>query len=124
MSKDEIIKMAFELGSMIAQSPELQELKNMQNKLNQDYEATSLIIKYQDARMKQENKKTDGLIITKEETNHMNILEQQLSNNAVIRQVLSAQEQFDNLMQGVYYALNQAIGGNCAGSCDSCDSCS
>lgn len=125
MNQEEIIKMAFELGNTIAESAELNELKLMQSKLNQDYDATNLIVKYQDAKMKQENNRNNGLIITKEEVAHMEILEQQLNNNDLIRQILSAQEKFDNLMQAVYYAINQAISGNCSGSCDSCgDICS
>jgi len=120
LSKDDIIKLAFELGTSVAESDEIIVLKELQNKLNADLEASNLVIKYKDAKMKMENKLQDGLLINKSEENHIEILEQQLSSNALLQELMSAQEKFDNLMQGVYFAMNQAITGSCSGSCDSC----
>ncbi|KUG04826.1 hypothetical protein ASZ90_017706 [hydrocarbon metagenome] len=97
-------------------------LKELQDKLNEDFEASNLIVKYKDAKMKLEHKMSDGLMISKGEEDHIDILEQQLSNNTLLQEMMSAQEKFDNLMQAVYFAMNQAITGSCGGSCASCDS--
>ncbi len=124
MSKEDIIKLAFDLGTSIGDSDEIILLKELQDRLNADIEASNLIIKYQDAKMKLENKKNDGLIKSKIEEDHIAVLEQQLGSNSLLQEMMAAQEQFDNLMQAVYYAMNQAIAGSCSGSCSSCSSCS
>lgn len=122
MLKEDIIKLAFDLGTSIGDSEEIILLKQLQDRLNDDFEASNLIMKYKDAKMKMDHKMSDGLIITKAEEDHIEILEQQLSNNVLLQEMMSAQEKFDNLMQAIYYAMNQAITGSCGGSCASCDS--
>lgn len=122
MATEDIIKMAFELGSAIAASEEIASLKMMQVKLSENPEAYDLIMRYQDAQTKIENKLQEGLLVTQAEENHINIMEQQINANPLIQELVEIQEKFDNLMQGVYFAMNQAIsGGSCAP--DSCDSC-
>lgn len=121
MTTDEIVKLAFELGNSIAESEEITNLKALQTKLYEEKEAYELIMRYQDARMKLENKKKDGIIIPKQEEDHINILEQQLNSNQTVKELMTAQEKFDNLMQAVYFAMNQAISGGCSSS--SCESC-
>ncbi len=122
MTTEGIIKQAFELGNSIAESDEINALKDLQQRLTEDQTAYDLIMRYQDARMKLENKKGSGLIIPKTEEDHIAILEQQLSTNKLIKEMMIAQEKFDNLMQAVYFALNQAISGgdDCSSGCDSC----
>lgn len=122
MTTEEIIKQAFELGNSIANSDEIVALKNIQQKLTEDQTAYDLIMRYQDARMKLENKKNSGLIIPSTEEDHIAILEQQLASNELIKEMMIAQEKFDNLMQAVYFALNQAIAGadDCSSGCSSC----
>ncbi len=122
MTTETIIKQAFELGDSIAQSDEITALKVLQQKLTEDQASYDLIMRYQDARTKLENKKNSGLIVPTTEEDHIAILEQQLNGNALINEMIQAQEKFDNLMQAVYFALNQAISGaaNCADGCDSC----
>ncbi|SHH02558.1 Cell fate regulator YlbF, YheA/YmcA/DUF963 family (controls sporulation, competence, biofilm development) [Thermosyntropha lipolytica DSM 11003] len=120
MSSENIIKMAFELGSSIAHSEEINALKKAQEKLVADEEAYNLIMRYQDTRMRLEQKKKSGLILPQQEENHLAILEQQLNSNPLVQELLLAQERFDNLMQAVYFAMNQAIAGGCAGGCSSC----
>ena len=124
MTNEEIIRLAFELVSAVAESDEVDRLKALQMKLTQDSNAYDLLMKYQDAKSKLDNKFQDGLLVTKAEEDHLNILEQQLTANSVINELVQAQESFDNLMQGVYFAMNQAISGSGGGcSSDCCDSC-
>lgn len=126
MTNEEIIKLAYELGSAVASSSEIENLKRLQSAVSQDKVAYDIIMNYQEARNRADNAGNSGLITGKSEEDHLNILEQQLNNNALIKELMEAQEKFDNLMQGVYFAMNQAISGGtggCSGSCDSCSSC-
>lgn len=125
MTTDDIIKLAFELGNAVAQSGEIEALKSMQGKVTEDQVAYDLIMRYQDAKDKVENKIKDGILISKTEEDHMSILEQELKHNPTISELMLAQEKFDNLMQAVYFAMNQALSGGCSAGCDSCGgSCS
>jgi cell fate (sporulation/competence/biofilm development) regulator YlbF (YheA/YmcA/DUF963 family) len=123
LTTEEIIRLAFELGNAVAESDEVDRLKALQMKLVQDSNAYDLLIKYQDAKSQLEHKFQDGLLVTKAEEDHLSILEQQLTANSTINELIQAQEKFDNLMQAVYFAMNQAISGSGSCSTDSCDSC-
>jgi cell fate (sporulation/competence/biofilm development) regulator YlbF (YheA/YmcA/DUF963 family) len=129
VNSEEIIKLAFELGNAVASSKEIESLKAKQEAVTQDKEAYDLIMRYQDTRNKIENKNNganSGLILGKSDEDLLSILEQQINNNALIQELMDAQQKFDSLMQGVYFAMNQAIsgggGGGCSGGCDSCGS--
>ncbi|MDD3852972.1 MAG: YlbF family regulator [Syntrophomonadaceae bacterium] len=121
MTTEEIIRLAFELGNAVAQSQEVGKLKDIQAQVSSDTSTYDLIIRYQDAKNKLENKYNDGLLVTKGEEDHINILEQQLNANQLVQELVHVQESFDNLMQAVYFAMNQAISGDsCSSGCDSC----
>lgn len=121
MTAEDIIKLAFELGEALGQSEEIEELKNMQTAIAEDSKAYDLIIRYQEAKMKLEDQMNDGRIVSKSEEDHLQILEDQLASNEIIKRLMQSQEKFDNLMQAVYYAINQAISGDgCSSGCDSC----
>ncbi|MEA1959761.1 MAG: YlbF family regulator [Bacillota bacterium] len=124
MTTDEIIKVAFELGTAISESDELFQLRAAQVRLSENKEAYDLIMNFQDAQSKLENKMNEGLLVTPAEENHMQILEQQLNSNPFVQELMKIQEKFDSLMQGVYFAMNQAISGtqDCSGDCGSCGS--
>lgn len=121
MQTEEIIHLALELGNAIAESSEAVELKAIQLKLADDPEAYEMIVKYQDAREKIENKIEDGLTITKAEEDHLDILEQQLNANAMVLDLIQAQDRFNNLMQAIFFTINQSVSGGCDSGCDSCD---
>jgi cell fate (sporulation/competence/biofilm development) regulator YlbF (YheA/YmcA/DUF963 family) len=120
LTSEEIIKMAFELGNAVAQSEEIEGLKASQVRVSQDHMAYDLIMSYQDAKSKMENKLQDGLSIGQAEQANLKNLEQELKSNSIINELMAAQEKFDNLMQAVYFAMNQALSGGCSSGCDSC----
>jgi cell fate (sporulation/competence/biofilm development) regulator YlbF (YheA/YmcA/DUF963 family) len=120
LTSEEIIKMAFELGNAVAQSEEIEELKASQTRVTQDHTAYDLIMSYQDAKSKMENKLQDGLSLGQAEQANLKNLEQELKSNSIINELMAAQEKFDNLMQAVYFAMNQALSGGCSSGCDSC----
>jgi len=121
LTTEKIIQMAMELGNSIAQSEEMDSLQAMQIKLTEDPEATALITSYQEARTQIENKLEDGLEIMPAEEKHLEELEQQLNSNPTVKEMIQVQERFNNLMQSVYFAMNQAISGeSCSSDCSSC----
>ncbi|NLF45843.1 MAG: YlbF family regulator [Syntrophomonadaceae bacterium] len=122
MNGEHIIKLAFELGEALAQSDEIEQLKNMQASITEDARAYDLIVNYQNIKMKLDDQVNEGKIISKTDEDHLQILEDELASNEVIQQLMMAQERFDNLMQAVYYAINSAIVAeeDCSSGCDSC----
>ena len=86
MHRDEIIRLAMDLGSSIAQSDELLAVRRLQDQLQADETAFGLVMKYQALRMNLENKQRNGLEATPEEQNQLSIVEQQMQNNALIQQ--------------------------------------
>jgi cell fate (sporulation/competence/biofilm development) regulator YlbF (YheA/YmcA/DUF963 family) len=122
MTTEEIIKMAYDLGNAIAQSKEVEALSEMQIKLSEDANSYGLIMRYQEAQTHMENKLQDGLSVTEAEESNIEMMEQEINNNPMIQELIKVQEKFDNLMQGVYFAMNQAISGSdsCSSGCDSC----
>lgn len=124
MSKEDIMSLAIQLGNAIAKSEELEKIRDIQVELQNDSVAYDLMIRYQEARTQIEHKLEEGLILTATEENHLDILEQSIKNNPILQKFIQAQEGFDKLMQGVYYAMNQALshGDSCSCGCDSsCD---
>ena len=63
MSKEDIIKLAL-IWTSIGDSEEINRLKELQDRLNQDLEASALIIKYKDAKMKLENKMNEMVFLS------------------------------------------------------------
>jgi cell fate (sporulation/competence/biofilm development) regulator YlbF (YheA/YmcA/DUF963 family) len=125
LTTEEIIKMAFELGMALTRSQQMENMKNAQDKLTDDQPTYDLVMRYEELKTNIENKLNDKLLITKTEEDHLSILEQQINNNNVIHELVLAQEKFEDLLQGVYMAINQAIAGavessNCGSDCNSC----
>lgn len=120
MQTEEIINLALELGNAIAGSDEIRQLKEVQARLSEDAAAYDLVTRYQDAMNQMEHKMEDGLPVSKIEEDHLDILEQQINSNAVILELVNAQEKFNHLMQSIYYTINQAVSGGCSEGCDSC----
>lgn len=121
MTTEKIIQMAFELGNNIAQSEEMDALQAMQIKLSVDPDASALVSYYQEARTKIENKMRDGLQIMPAEEKELEELQQKLNDNEIVKELIQVQEKFNNLMQSVYFAMNQAMTGeSCSSDCSSC----
>lgn len=121
METEDILKMAHELGHAISESTVVDEIKAAQEQLMQDREAYDLLVRYQDARITMQHKIEDGLMITEAEESHLDILDQQLKANAVVKTMIDAQEKLDSLMQAIYYSINQAISADeCSSDCGSC----
>ena len=121
MDKDQILAMAFELGGAISRSQELDALKNIQTRISNDQTASGLIMVYQQTLEQMDHKRNDGLDILPEELNHLESLQNDMYGNPMIQELIAVQEKFNSLMQGVNFAINQAINGEtCTSDCTTC----
>ena len=119
MQVEEIIRLATELGHAIAESEAAEELRNVQARLLQDAESYRLILQYEDIKTKIEHKIEDGLPVSRDEEDQLEDFEHLLNMNPLINELVQVQEQFNELLQAVFQAVNHAISGGCDG-CD-CD---
>jgi len=124
MDRAEIISMAFHLGQTISECEEFQDYQASQSKVMRDPEAMQLLQRFQEARNQALEQMKKGEELSEEEQNHLHRLEEAMYNNPLVKELVDTQEKFNNLMSGVYFALDQAISGGsgCGGGCDSCGS--
>jgi len=118
----EIISMAYHLGTTISESEEYQNFQESRSKVMRDADAVALLQEFQEARAEAIKKMEAGQEIPDEEQQYLHDLEERMYNNPLIKGLFDAQEKFSNLMNGVYFALDQAISGGpgCGGSCGDC----
>jgi cell fate (sporulation/competence/biofilm development) regulator YlbF (YheA/YmcA/DUF963 family) len=121
LNRDEIIRMALELGNSIAASPERAEVGNAQEQVMQNLEARQMVLEFQNTRNRLMEKNQQGLAISEAEGQELQNLEQNMLSNDIVKELVAAEEQFNHLMQAVYFTINQAVFGNmCSDGCDSC----
>jgi len=96
-------------------------LRDMQDRVSSDAGASGLIMNYQDTMQQMDNKRRDGLDILPSEISHLETLQNELTGNPLVSELIKVQQDFNNLMEGVYFAINQAINGeSCSSDCSSC----
>ncbi|MGE5371106.1 MAG: YlbF family regulator [Solirubrobacterales bacterium] len=124
MKREEIIRMAIELGNVVAQSDEMKRFKERQELVMKDPAAFEIINRYQDARAAVLQSLEEGNELTDAEQEQLDQMESELSKNELVRSLIEGQESVDNLMNAVYFAINQAINGPGSGcSSDGCSGC-
>jgi cell fate (sporulation/competence/biofilm development) regulator YlbF (YheA/YmcA/DUF963 family) len=125
LTHEEIIKMAFELGSAVHDSDAMRDLQAIQQKITADQNTYAMIMKFQEAQGKLEMQYNEGKPIAPEQENYVKGLEEELNALPVVKELMTIQGVFDNLMQSIYYAINQSISGQSESSCSSgsCGTC-
>lgn len=122
MTRDEIIQKAFELGTIIAESQEMQNFRKMQAEVILDAEAYTLVVRFQQARDEAAGQLEDEIPLTAEQEAYLEQLEKELQANTRVQELLKAQEVITNLLNAVYFAIDQAVNGVSCGESD-CQSC-
>jgi len=121
VTKEDIIRQAMQLGEALAGSAELEQLKQAQQAVTQDDAAYQAIMQYQHLRNNADTKLRQGLALNADEEAKLEQAEQAIQNDKKVQLLMDSQESFDNLMQSVYFVINQAISGpSCGSGCDSC----
>ncbi|MGE5423578.1 MAG: YlbF family regulator [Ignavibacteriales bacterium] len=123
MTRDEIIKMAFELGVAISESQEMNDFRESQSDVLKDAEAYSLVSNYQEARERLDVMMEKGHNPTEEEQKILLDLEQALDENPLLKDLVASQETMTNLMNAVFYSINQAANGSEGCSGEDCSGC-
>lgn len=126
MNRDEIIKMAIALGHLISESDEMVAFIKAQEQVISDLDAYTLVSEYQGVRNKAAEVIECGADVSAEDQASLEKLEEQLNENKLVQNLIQTQQTVDNLLNAVYFAINQALslnGGDCeSGGCSSCGS--
>ncbi|MGE5381091.1 MAG: YlbF family regulator [Methylocystaceae bacterium] len=121
MNKEDIIKQAMQLGEALTGSDELLQLKAAQQAVTADLEAYQTIMQYEQQRHNADTKMRQGLALSPEEEAKLGQAEKAVKDNPKVQILIEAQENFDNLMQSIYFVINQAVTGpSCGSGCESC----
>ena len=104
VTREEIIKKAFEIGMMIADSKEKQAMDSLQEEIKEDGEAFNLLVRFQDFKGQIEVKRASGQELDENDQKQMRVMQQELGSNRLIQEFGAQKEGFDNLMNAVYFA--------------------
>ncbi len=121
MSTENIIRKAMELGNAIALSDQVITLRDTQNRVLEDPQASSLLNGFQELRSQMENKARDGLQIIAAEEEKLEAMQQEINSLPLIKELIEAQEHYNNLMDSIFFVINQAVSGEeCSADCSTC----
>ncbi|MGE5396907.1 MAG: YlbF family regulator [Chitinophagales bacterium] len=123
MNRDDILKMAFQLGESIGECEEMQLFQESQANVIKDAEAYGLIMRYQETKMKFTEQVRQGDMLTEEQEKELDGIENEMQNHPLVGNMLMAQEKVNNLMNAVYFSINQALQGPSSCSSGSCEGC-
>lgn len=121
MRKEEIIKKAFELGLMIADSEEKTSLEAMQEKIKNDAGAFDLLSRFQAMKADMEGKRARGLILDEKDQQIMKNMQAELGSNPLIQEFSALKEVFDNLMNAVFFTISKTVQDGNKSNCGDCD---
>ncbi len=124
MDRGEIISLAFALGQNIAESDELAVLRAKQAEVMEDADSFKLLQAFEELRSAAVDKMQNNEELTEDEQAKLHAMEDEMFANEKIKHLYDLQETFNNMMNAVYYAIDQAVSGGsgCGGGCDSCGS--
>ncbi len=125
MTNDDIIKMAFDLGTAVHNSDAMRDLQAIQQKITADQNTYAMIMRFQEAQGKLEMQYNEGKPIAPEQEEYVKGLEEELNTLPIVKELMDIQGKFDSLMQSIYFAMNQSISGQSESSCSSggCSTC-
>lgn len=106
---------------MIADSKEKQAMDSLQEEIKEDGEAFNLLVRFQDFKGQIEVKRASGQELDENDQKQMRVMQQELGSNRLIQEFGAQKEGFDNLMNAVYFAMNQAIKDGNKSNCGDCD---
>ncbi|ACL70276.1 YlbF family regulator [Halothermothrix orenii] len=106
-----IIKKAEELGKEIVDSAEYKELKSTEEAMQNDKEAQSLLNEFRSKQQRLQMAQANGKNITEDQKKELMALQARMQENEKIKNFMTAQQKFNQVMQTV----NQAITGIIAG---------
>ena len=121
MSKEAIIKKAFEIGLMIADSEEKLAMEAMQEKIKANPDAFDLLSRVQAMRADMEGKRAKGLILDETDQAIMQRMQLELNENQMIQEFGTLKDNFDNLMTAVFFTISQTVKDGNKSNCGDCN---
>ena len=117
----EVKKKAEILAQAILESEEYENLREIGSKVTADEEAHAILKKYDAQQQKIHRAQHQGQQIGSEERERMQELKKKMEQNPKLKQLLKAQDKFNDLMDSVFRVINNAVQGitSCCGhDCD------
>lgn len=121
MSREEIIRKAYEIGIMIADSEEKTAMEKMQERIKADAGAFDLLSRFQAMKADLEGKRARGLILNEKDQAMMAAMQQELSGNELIQEFGRMKENYDNLMTAVFFTISQTVKDGNKPNCGDCN---
>lgn len=121
-----IMEKAMELGQEIANSVELNEMKNAELAMLQNEEAKKIIEGFNQKQQYYMELQRQGQELTASQKEDVKQVEEAMLDNPLIYNFFKAQQNFERILEQINNIISQAIMGNSASSCsdDCCTSCS
>ncbi len=128
-----IMEKANELAELIANSAELENMREKESGMNQDPEAVRIVSEFQKIQEDIYRKQMSGQELSDEDKKNVSEMEEKMNGNPAIKAYIDASQSFENLLRSVNLIITKALSGNqacdcgsaeCGPSCDSGCSCS
>ena len=120
----DIIEKAKELGTMIAESKEMEAYNQAEEKMQNDPQALALLTEYQEIQIEMVNATKEGKEAGEIEKikERLIIKDEEINTYETTKGFIAAKADFDRLMHTVNDVIVHAITGeeSCSGSCSSC----
>ncbi|MGC9454737.1 MAG: YlbF family regulator [Phycisphaerae bacterium] len=112
MQTQEIIELADGLGRALADSPQAQALRDAQQQLQEDPEASRLIGEYRDQAEKISRLEQEGKPVEPDDKHKLDELHSTLASMPTFKKYTAAQFEYADLMRRVDDALSKHLGGD------------
>lgn len=118
----EIMEKANELAESIADSSELEIMRQAEIIMNNNPEAVKILEEFQSKQHEVYNIQMGGQGLSEQDKKEIEAIELRMSDNSYIKAYIEASEKFEQLLRGVNLIISRAISGNqgcgCGSSCD------
>lgn len=121
-----VIEKAKTLGEAIANSKELEELKNSEARMSVDPAASDIIKEFQAKQQELQQLQMQGQQMTDDHKKSVELIEGKMKSNESISSYMEAQQNFEKLLQEVNQIISASISGqdcsegDCSSGCSSC----
>lgn len=119
-----VLEKAQELADALAGSPEIAELRGMEEKIKKNPEAEGLINEFRFKQMQYYNLQMEGKEATEEMMKEVQELQDRMEENQLVMDYMSAQERVGKILEQVNAMISRALQGDSCASGECCSGCS
>jgi len=114
----QVLEKAFELGKFIAETEEYKQMKNAEEFVRKDEIAMKKLREFQMMRQSYQRMQMSGQQLTQEHIQKLRDSEKKMLENRAIKSYYEARERFQSLVQKVNGQIQEGMGEQPAGTCD------